>query len=324
MRCPECDTENTDDSKFCMTCGTSLRDVVAASVAEPAVDGGTAAVAESGHSEPAEVSSPAPSDVVPEANPWLPSEATGDPAVVEPAEPAPAPPVDEAPAPPAPPVDEAPAPPAPLGAPLPPPPPDGSGALPPPPGAQAWTPPPPQSGLPTSLVPPAGSTPPWQADPPPPGSLDPIEIPVPPAAPPAPITMVVGPADPHGLAGQLARIGDQTRAHAEGPLHLAASLLRLPEEVDVVVPGLIDGVVGILVVTNERALLVNTRRWTPVVVDLPIAPGLKVDGWQDEHTAVLTLTGDQVARIEAIVDKPLAFEAARIIRERVAAAPAAR
>ncbi len=133
--------------------------------------------------------------------------------------------------------------------------------------------------------------------------------------------MAVGPPDPHGLAGHLARIGDSTRAHAEMPLHLAATLLRTTEEVDVVTPGIIDGVVGVLVVTNERVLIVNTRRWTPVIVEEPMDPGLKVEGWQDESTAVLTFTGHTTSRVEAIVDKPLAFEAARIVRERVAAAP---
>ncbi len=106
------------------------------------------------------------------------------------------------------------------------------------------------------------------------------------------------------------------------PLHLAATLLRATEEVDVVTPGIIDGVVGVLVVTNERVLIVNTRRWTPVVVEEPIKPGLEVEGWQDESTAVLTFRGDATSRVEAIVDKPLAFEAARIVRERVAVAPA--
>ena len=189
--------------------------------------------------------------------------------------------------------------------------------LPPPPGAEGWAPSAPPVGVPTSLVPPAGAAPVWQADPPPPGSYEPIAIPDPQAAVPQPIVMDTGPADPHGLGRQLDRIGDATRSHAELPTLIAGAHLRLSEEVDVIVPGLIDGVVGVAVVTNERVLLVNGRRWRPVVIDLPIAPGLTVEGWQDESTAMLTFSGEQIARIESVVDKSLAFYAARIIREHV-------
>jgi hypothetical protein len=190
--------------------------------------------------------------------------------------------------------------------------------LPPPPGAGGWSLPAPPAGIPTSLVPPAGGAPVWQADPPPPGSYEPIAIPEPQAAAPQPIVMDTGPADPHGLAHQLARIGDTTRPHAELPTLLAGSHLRLSEEVMVIVPGLIDSVVGVVVVTSERVLLVNGRHWRPVVIDLPFAPGLTVHGWQDESTAMLTFEGEQTARIESIVDKELAFDAARIVREHVA------
>lgn len=130
--------------------------------------------------------------------------------------------------------------------------------------------------------------------------------------------MDTGPADPQGLAHQLARISDATRSHAEIPTSILGALLRSTEEVTVLVPGLIDQVVGVVAITNERVLLVNGRRWRPVVIDLPIVAGLTVEGWQDEHTAMLTFTGETVARIESIVDKELAFEAARIVREHLA------
>ncbi len=84
-----------------------------------------------------------------------------------------------------------------------------------------------------------------------------------------------------------------------------------------VVPGLVDDVVGVAVVTDRRVLVVNGRQWRPFVADIPIETGLVVEGWQDETTAMLTFVAGTPVRLTAIVDKPLAFEAARIVREQV-------
>ncbi|MBS1848950.1 MAG: zinc-ribbon domain-containing protein [Actinobacteria bacterium] len=138
-------------------------------------------------------------------------------------------------------------------------------------------------------------------------------------APPEPWEPDPGPADPHDFAAHLARMSDATRPHAEAPLLVASSLVEPDETVLVVVPGLIGDIVGVAMVTDRRVLLVNGRRWNPVVEAFPIDVSLSVEGWQDEQTAMLTFIADRLVRITAIVDKPLAFEVARVVRERVAA-----
>ena len=153
----------------------------------------------------------------------------------------------------------------------------------------------------------------------------PATTPVAPVAPqaaatppkPAPVVMDSGPADAHGIARLLDLLSPATRPHAEMAALIAASHLAADERAEILVPGVIDGVVGVLVVTAGRVLLANGRQWSPVIVEFAIAPGLTVEGWQDETYAQLTFEADQMARIEAILDKQLAFDAARIVRERI-------
>lgn len=162
---------------------------------------------------------------------------------------------------------------------------------------------------------------PMPAPPEPAPSAPPAPVEPPPPAPEPPVQpeMDFGPADPRALADQLARMSPATRPHAEVPLLVASAMLDDSESVLVVVPGLIGDIVGVAVATDRRVLLVNGRRWSPVVVEIPIAANLRVEGWQDADSAMLTFVGDRTVRISGIVDKPLAFEVARVVRERVAA-----
>lgn len=242
MLCPNCSTENTDDAKFCMSCGGGLAAVDVAAPSPPAAE----TTLEPPFDPPAPpVSAPVsapiapPVDTASPANPWLPDQPAGHGEVVTP---------DVAPV--------------------------------------------------TDVTPPA---------PPEPATVAQA------GPPPEP-----GPPDPHGLEAHLARMSDATRPHAELPLLLASLLLNGSESVDVVVPGLIDDIVGVAVVTDQRVLLVNGRRWNPGAYEFRIGPGLVVEGWQDADTAMLTIVAEESVRIAAIVDKSLAFEAARVIRERVA------
>lgn len=242
---------------------------------------------------PAPPTPPAPTEAVapPPEEPVAPPPPVAPPAPVESA--APQPPV----APPAPVDPVAPPPPAA------PPPPDAAGA----PGSDDANPWLDDGAAAPQDAPPAGDAP-----------ATPAAAPVPTHAPPAVGAETASP-DPHGLATHLARMGEATRPYAEVPVLLAALLLHESETVIVVVPGLIDEEVGVAVVTDRRVLLVNGRRWNPVVSEFAIAPGLTVDGWQDAETAMLTFNAGHSTRLSAIVDKPLAFEAAGVVRDRVAA-----
>lgn len=240
MRCPNCATENTENSKFCMTCGTPL--------------------------------GASPVEAAPQALP--------EPPVHQPSAPSPPPP-------PGPPVVE------------------------------------------QRAVTDESSSNPWLsqgAEPAPRPVVEPavpVETPAPAVAPEAPAEPMsdFGPADPHGLQAHLLSMSEATRPHAEIPMLLSAQLLDDAETVLVAVPGLIGDVVGVAVVTDRRVLLVNGRRWNPVVEEFRLEPGLTVEGWQETDTAMLTFVADRIVRISKIVDKSLAFEAARVVREKVAAAP---
>ncbi len=247
MQCPNCSTENSDDSKFCMACGHALQQTAPVEAAAP----------------------PPPVEV---AVPPAPVEAAAPPAPVEAA--VPPPPVQ-------PDVQEA-----------------G-------PAANPW------------LADTAGPDGAGAVDP------EPATPPIPPVTEPADVVVqdapAAGSADPHGFEAHVARMSEATRPYAEVPVLLAAMVLSDSETVIVVVPGLIDEVVGVAVVTDRRVLLVSGRRWKPVVVEFAIAPGLTVEGWQDAQSAMLTFHAGHTARIAGIVDKPLAFEAAGVVRDRVAA-----
>ncbi len=286
MLCPNCSTENTDDSKFCMTCGERLAAGVGVGASGEDGPDAAAVVADPGE-EPATVLAAPDADPAPVAdaatadtgNPWLP-DAPPPPrgAVAEP---------DEA---------ESPAPP-----------------LPPPPADQG-SPPAPPEGVPPSLL---ASSPSAAAPVPESDAASLNDVPAPPIEPSPGVPG--DPNDPHGLGAQLDRMSEATRPHAEVPTLIAAALLGAAESVSVIVPGLLGDVVGVLVVTDHRVLLVSGRRWKPEIHELEFEPDLLVEGWQEADTAMLTFNGDPSLRISAIVDKPLAFEAARLIRERAAA-----
>lgn len=97
-----------------------------------------------------------------------------------------------------------------------------------------------------------------------------------------------------------------------------AVLLRDAELVECLVVGTLHGETGIAALTTERLIFINEREWTPYVAELPVAPGLSVQGMQDERTASLTFVlGEASITIERIVDRPLAMEMAQRIRARV-------
>lgn len=249
MICPHCSAENTDDSKFCMSCGERLvPDPSGERTDDPMV--------------------PPPPTAETASNPWL-SEGTDAQSV----------------------------PPEPTASPLPSPPVAPS--------------PPPVAPLPSPPVAPSPPVGTWSP-------AAPTEVDTEPVAPPDPPP---DPADPHGLAAHLARMSEATRPHAELPVLLASMLLDAAERVGVVVPGLVDDIVGVAVVTDRRVLIVNGRRWNPSISEFPIQAGLTVEGWQEADSAMLTFSADRTVRVTSIVDKPLAFEVARQVRERVAASP---
>ena len=347
MDCPNCGTDNTADSKFCMTCGTKLEVVEEVDVAtevtevqvgessdpnpwlgDESVEARTDEVAEERAEEPIEEPAENPAEVPAEKQAEMAAAVAPEADLVvglepEPAlEPEPEPELEPEPGT----AENAPAAPE-----------SATSLLPPPPigGESSWTSPDVAVGVPSSLVPDPGMAANWRVDPPPPGSYEPIQtefvdapvisgaasvsLPDPPGDTPSPaIVTDAGPADPHGIDRLMNLLSPLTRPHAELPVMIAVSHLGHDEQVEIIVPGLVDGEVGIVAVTPSRVLIASGRQWSPALVEFSYAAGLKVLGWQDETYAQLTFEGATAGQIDAIVDKSLAMDAARIIRERVA------
>lgn len=212
---------------------------------------------------------------------------------------------------------------------------------PPPPAAPAWNPPGPGSvsGPPAAqpmapawnqapaapAAPPAWGQPPvpagrpapaWGAHPPggPPGTGAPAWGQGPAYGQPAP---VAGPADPNGLGAAAGRLGNGARKTAKVALVVAGAVLSDGEVVEAVVAGKLEGNGAVLVLTDQALRLVDDRTWKPVTEKYEVDSGLRVQGWQDDRTASLTLVVAGRQRVlDQIPDRPLAVEMAQRIRYR--------
>lgn len=97
-------------------------------------------------------------------------------------------------------------------------------------------------------------------------------------------------------------------------------MLEDGEVVEAVVAGRLDGHPAVLVLTSGALLLADERQWRPTVERFELAPGLAVQGWQDDKTASLTLViGSRQVVVDRIADRALAVEMAQRIRTRVGA-----
>ena len=127
--------------------------------------------------------------------------------------------------------------------------------------------------------------------------------------------------DPNGLGLAFQRLSPRAQRQGKIASRVAAVLLEAEEQVECVLQGRYHGSMALLVVTGTRALLTNDAEWRPVYEEVPIGPGLTVQGWQDERAASLVLyLGDRAVTLDMIVDRQLAQEVASRIRARAAAA----
>jgi hypothetical protein len=96
---------------------------------------------------------------------------------------------------------------------------------------------------------------------------------------------------------------------------LAASLAP-GETVALLAQGQFRGAAGVVALAGGRVVLVNDRQWKPDVVSLAVDARLAVHGWQDDRSASLTfVAGDRHEVISRILDRGLAVELARRVRE---------
>jgi hypothetical protein len=138
-------------------------------------------------------------------------------------------------------------------------------------------------------------------------------------APPEPESPL-GVVDPYQLGPAVSRLSPNAQRAGRVAAAILTAMLHDDEQVEALVQGRYQNHAAVGVLTNERILLVNDHEWRPDRREIPIAPDLTVQGWQDDRTASLVfVTEGQSVTIEMITDRPLAQEMAHRIRARVAA-----
>jgi hypothetical protein len=121
--------------------------------------------------------------------------------------------------------------------------------------------------------------------------------------------------DPQGFDTAILRLHPQDRERSHVPLSVCGALLHEHEHVRGVVTGQMLGRPAAVVVTDERVLVVNDRRWQPVVDIFPIDGDLVVRGRHDRHVAALSFADQsRVSMVDGIGEVDIAIELAEHIR----------
>ena len=93
------------------------------------------------------------------------------------------------------------------------------------------------------------------------------------------------------------------------------------EVVHALVQGLYQNQPAVAALTSNRLILVNEHEWRPDIREVSLTPDLVVQGLQDERPASLTFVTEGVGvTISGIIDRSLAHDMARAVRERIGSA----
>ena len=89
--------------------------------------------------------------------------------------------------------------------------------------------------------------------------------------------------------------------------------------VECLVQGQFYGANAVVLLTNQRLLVVNDREYKPDVVEFTVDGALTVQGWADDRAAALLIQRNELtAQVERIGDRAIAQELAQRIRGRAA------
>lgn len=129
-------------------------------------------------------------------------------------------------------------------------------------------------------------------------------------------------AEPDGFEAAVQGLEPAQRDYASLPLTIAGALLDQSERVDGLLVGSMFGLPAALVLTSTRVLVVNGRRWRPVV-DSYLVPGkLTVRGRSERGVAVLSIADDErLSLLDGIADVDAAVTIANLIRVAAAGHP---
>ncbi len=96
---------------------------------------------------------------------------------------------------------------------------------------------------------------------------------------------------------------------------MCGALLVRDEVVLAAVTGQMLGHAAVVVLTNQQVMVVNGRRWQPIVDVFALGPDLVVRGRHDRDVASLTFSdATQLSTVDAIGEVALAVELAERIR----------
>lgn len=122
-------------------------------------------------------------------------------------------------------------------------------------------------------------------------------------------------ADQHGLDVAVSRLRPEDQERARVPLSVCGALLVPGEQVLGAVTGQMLGRPAAVVVTRTRVLIVNDRRWQPIVDIFPIDERLQVRGRHDRHVAALSFADDErLSMVDGITDVEIAIDLAEAVR----------
>jgi hypothetical protein len=122
---------------------------------------------------------------------------------------------------------------------------------------------------------------------------------------PPPIT------DEHGLAAAVARLHPLDAERASVPFTVVGALLLDGEVVFAAVAGQMLGHPAAVVLTDRRVLVVNGRRWQPIIDEFELGDDLVVRGRHDRDVAALTFVdARRMSTVDGIGEVGLAVELA--------------
>jgi hypothetical protein len=125
--------------------------------------------------------------------------------------------------------------------------------------------------------------------------------------------------DPNGVGAVVPQMSAGSMRTGRIALGILPALLAPDEKVEALVQGVYQSYIAIGALSDRRVLLVNEQEWVPRVRSIPLAPGLLVQGWQDDRTASLIFLAEgQSITLSGISDRQLAQDFALKLRGRVA------
>ncbi len=123
------------------------------------------------------------------------------------------------------------------------------------------------------------------------------------------------PSDTTGLSAAIGRLSPADQDAAVVPFSVVGALLEPDEIVLVAVAGQMLGQPAAVVLTTRRVLVVNGRRWQPIVDVYPVRSDLVVRGRHDRDVAALTFSqGERMSTVDGITEVALAVELAERLR----------